>query len=80
MKVYHIRTHYMCFEFFLFVVSFYFPKSENCRSHPLDLCLAMLLDCGLLILLFLVSFLCPIVRKIHTDNQSLAIYQQDYQE
>jgi len=25
-----------------------------------------------------VSFLCPIVSKIHTDNQSLAIYQQDF--
>ena len=28
MKVYHIRTHYMCFEFSLFGVSFYFPKSK----------------------------------------------------
>lgn len=71
MKVYHIRTHYMCFEFSQFVVSFYFPNRKIAVRIRVDLCLAMLLDCGLLIILF---FLCPIVSKIHTDNQLLAIY------
>lgn len=56
------------------------PKRKIAIRFRVDLCLAMLLDCGLLILLFLVSFLCPIVRKIHTGNQSLATCQQDYQE
>lgn len=43
-----------------------------------NLCLAMLSDCGLVIFLFLICFLCPVTSKTCTDNQLLASYQQDF--
>ena len=42
-----------------------------------NLCLAMLSNCGLVILLFLVCFLCQVTSAIYTDIQLLASYQQD---
>ena len=42
-----------------------------------NLCLAILSNCGLVILLFLVCFLCQVTSVIYTDIQLLASYQQD---
>lgn len=38
----------------------------------------MLSDCGLVIFLFLVCFLCPVTSKMYTDDQLLANYQQNF--
>ena len=40
----------------------------------------MLSNCGLVILLFLVCFLCQVTSAIYTDIQLLASYQQDFKK
>lgn len=64
-----------------YIVATFSHASQNRKiafCFRVNLCLAMLSDCGLVIFLFLVCFLCHVTSKMCTNNQLFACYQRDF--